>query len=173
MQERNVISGTTATIFSSLADGMESLAVWLLVAFVLIVADLRFGVRASKKRGEKVRGSRVVRRTINKLVDYICWISIAWVLGGSFGEVFDVPLLAAIVMLIVCSIEMSSILDNYFEYKGLHLHFNIWKFFSKIFKVSAIEESIEDKPKHHERHRQDNSSLHCDSGGETSDGPGN
>ena len=71
MQERNVISGTTATIFSSLADGMESLAVWLLVAFVLIVADLRFGVRASKKRGEKVRGSRVVRRTINKLVDYM------------------------------------------------------------------------------------------------------
>lgn len=169
MQERNVISGTTATIFSSFADGMESLAVWLLVAFVLTVADLRFGVKAAMKRGEKVRGSRVIRRTINKLVDYICWISIAWVLGGSFGEVFDIPLLAAIVMLVVCSIEISSIFDNYFEYKGLHLHFNVWKFFSKIFKISAIEESIEDKPKHHERHRQDNSSLHRDSRGETGD----
>lgn len=169
MQERNVISGTTATVFSSFADGMESLAVWLLAAFVLIVVDLRFGVKAALARGEKIRGSRVIRRTVNKMVDYICWISLALVLGGSFGKAFDMPLLVAIVMLVVCCIEISSIFDNYFEYKGMGKHFNVWKFFSRLFKVSAIEESIEDKPKHHERHRQDNSPLHRDSRGETGD----
>lgn len=151
MQERNVISGTTATIFSSFVEGWESLIVWLVVAFVLILADLRFGVKASKKRGEKIRGSRAIRRTVNKMVDYICWISIAWVLGGSFGRVFEMPLLVTIVMLIVCSVEISSIFDNYFEYKGLNKRFNVWKFFSKIFKISAIEESIEDKPKNDEK----------------------
>ena len=91
MQERNVISGTTATIFSSFVDGWESLVVWLVVAFVLILADLKFGVQASMKRGEKIRGSRVIRQTVNKMVDYICWISIAWVLGNSFGKVFEIP----------------------------------------------------------------------------------
>lgn len=153
MQERNVISGATATVFSSFVDGWENLVIWLIVAFVLILADLKFGVQASIKRGEKVRGSRVVRRTVNKIVDYICWISIAWVLGNSFGKVFEIPLLVAIIMLIVCSIEISSIFDNYFEYKGLHKHFNVWKFFSKIFKVSAIEESIEEKPKENEKNK--------------------
>lgn len=147
MQERNVISGAMATVFSPFVDGWEGLVIWLIVAFVLILADLRFGVKAALKRGEKVRGSRVIRRTVNKMVDYICWISIAWVLGNSFGKIFHIPLLVAIVMLVVCSIEISSIFDNYFEYRGLSKRFNVWKFFSKIFKISAIEESIEDKPK--------------------------
>ena len=153
MQERNVISGTTATIFSSFVEGWESLVVWLIVAFVLILADLKFGVQASIKRGEKIRGSRMIRRTVNKMVDYICWISIAWVLGSSFGKVFDIPLLVAIIMLVVCSIEISSIFDNYFEYKGLSKRFNVWRFFSKLFKISAIEESIEDKPKEDEKNQ--------------------
>lgn len=145
MQERNVISGTTATIFSAFVEGWETLVIWLIVAFVLILADLWFGVEAAAKRGENIRGSRVIRRTINKMVDYICWISIAWVLGSSFGRLFEIPLLVAIVMLIVCSIEISSIFDNYFEYKGLNKRFNVWKFFSKLFKIEALEESIEDK----------------------------
>ena len=151
MQERNVISGAAATVFSSFVDGWEGLVVWLIVAFVLILADLRFGVIASKKRGEKIRGSRAIRRTVNKIVDYICWVSIAWVLGNSFGKIFHIPLLVAIVMLIVCSVEISSIFDNYFECKGLNKKFNVWKFFSRIFKISEIEESIEDKPKNNEK----------------------
>ena len=145
MQERNVISGVTATVFSQFVDGWENLIIWLIVAFVLILADLWFGIEASTKRGEIIRGSRAMRRTINKMVDYICWISIAWVLGNSFGKLFDIPLLVAIIMLIICSIEVSSIFDNYFEYKGVNKRFNVWKFFSKIFKISAIEESIEEK----------------------------
>lgn len=151
MQERNVISGAAATVFTPFIDGWESLIVWLIVAFVLILADLKFGVQASMKRGEKIRGSRVIRRTVNKMVDYICWISIAWILGSSFGRIFDIPLLAAIIMLVVCSIEISSIFDNYFEYKGLNKRFNVWRFFSKLLRISAIEESIEDKTKEDEK----------------------
>ena len=146
-QERNVISGATATVLSSFVDGWEYLIIWLIVAFVLIMADLRFGVKAAMKRGEMIRGSRVIRRTVNKMVDYICWVSIAWVLGGSFGKIFDIPWLVAIVMLVVCSIEISSIFDNYFEYRGMRKRFNVWKFFSKLFKIPAIEESIEEPTK--------------------------
>ena len=153
MQERNVVSGTAAAVFSSFTDGLEAIALWLVVAFVLIIVDLRFGVKAARKRGEKIRGSRAVRRTVNKMVDYICWISLAWVLGSSFGEVFEIPLLVAIVMLVVCSVEISSIFDNYFEYRGIGKRFNVWRFFSRLFKISEIEESIEDKPENHEKHQ--------------------
>lgn len=144
MQERNVISGAVAAMTSPFVEGWESLIIWLIVAFVLILVDLRFGIQAALRRGEKIRGSRAIRRTVNKMVDYICWISIAWVLGHSFGNIFDIPLLVAIIMLVVCSVELSSIFDNYFEYKGLSKRFNVWKFFSKLFRIS-LEESIEDK----------------------------
>lgn len=144
MTERNLISGVTASVLSPFVDGWESLMVWMVVAFTLILADLRFGIMAARKRREAIRGSRAVRRTINKMVDYICWVSIAYVLGGSFGRIFDVPLLASIVMLIVCAIELSSIFDNYFEYKGLKKKFNIWKFYAKMFKIPDLEDVIED-----------------------------
>ena len=144
-----------AAVLSPFVDGWESLVVWLIVALVLILADLRFGVAASRKRGERIRRSRVIRRTINKMVDYICWISIAWALGNSFGKVFNIPLLVAIVMLIACSIEISSIVDNYFEYKGINKRLNVWKFFSKLFKIPAIEESIEDKSENNESDEKD------------------
>lgn len=146
MGERNIIGSVTASILAPFVDGWESLVVWLIVALALIFGDLRFGIMAAKKRGEQIRGSRALRRTINKFVDYICWVSIAWAIGGSFGRLFNVPLLAAIIMLIVCIIELSSIFDNYFAYKGLKKKFNVWKFFAKLFKIPEIEESIEDKP---------------------------
>ncbi len=147
MNERNVLAGTAATVLSPFVDGWQNLLIWGIVAFALIIGDLRFGICAARKRGEKIRGSRAVRRTVNKMVDYICWVSIAIVLGGSFGQIFGVPLLAAIIMLIVCTIELSSIFDNYFEYKGIKKKFNAWKFFAKIFRIPGIEESIEDAEK--------------------------
>lgn len=147
MTQRNILSAVSAAVLTPLVEGTEGIVIWVLVAFALILGDLRFGIMASLKKGEKIRGSRAVRRTINKMVDYICWVSIAWVLGASFGKIFGVPLLAAIIMVIVCTVELSSIFDNYFEYKGLKKRFNIWKFFSKLFKIPEIEESIENKPK--------------------------
>lgn len=145
MNERNIISGFAATVLSPFADGWQYLFVWLIVACALILGDLRFGIMAARKRGEKIRGSRAIRRTINKFVDYLCWVSIAMVLGGSFGHIFGVPLLAAIIMVVVCGVELSSIYDNYFEYKGLKKRFNVWKFFTKIFRIPEIAESMEDE----------------------------
>lgn len=144
MTERNIISGATATFLTPFVEGWESLVVWCIVAFALILGDLRFGIMAAVKRGEKIRGSRAIRRTINKMVDYLCWVSIAYVLGGSFGHIFNIPLLAAIIMVVVFAVELSSIFDNYFEYRGIKKRLNVWKFFAKIFRVPEIEDSIED-----------------------------
>lgn len=160
MTERNLIGGVTASVLSPFVDGWESLMVWMVVAFTLILADLRFGIMAARKRREVIRGSRAVRRTINKMVDYICWVSIAYVLGGSFGRIFDVPLLASIVMLIVCAIELSSIFDNYFEYKGLKKKFNIWRFYTKMFKIPDLEDVIEDADDQEKKMIKENESAY-------------
>jgi hypothetical protein len=142
MQERNVLAGATATVISPLVDFYGKLLPFLLLAILLITIDSRFGIQASRKRGETIRTSRAIRRAINKFVDYICWITLAGMLGQTFGVVFHIPLLSMIVLLVVYTIELSSIFNNYFFCKGLKFKFNGLKFISKMTKVN-VEEIIE------------------------------
>ncbi len=142
MQERNVLAGATATVISPLVDFYGKLMPFLILAILLIAIDSRFGIQASKKRGETIRASRAIRRAINKFVDYICWITLAGLLGQTFGMVFHIPLLSAIVLLVVYTIELSSIFNNYFFYKGIKFKFNGLKFISKV-SGTNVEEIIE------------------------------
>ena len=144
MQDRNVIAGATAAVISPLVDFYSKLLPFLILAVALIVIDSRFGIQASRKRGETYRASRAVRRAINKLVDYICWITLAGMIGQTFGTAFHIPLLSIIVLCIVYSIELSSIFNNYFFYKGIKKKFNGWKFFSKLTGNDAIESALEE-----------------------------
>jgi phosphate starvation-inducible membrane PsiE len=143
MQDRNVIAGSAAAVISPLVDFYSKLLPFLLLAMALIAIDSRFGIQASKKRGETIRISRAIRRAINKMVDYICWITLAGMIGQTFGTAFHIPLLSVIVLCIVYGIELTSIFNNYFFYKGLKLKFNGLKFFSKVTGQNAIEEAIE------------------------------
>ena len=143
IQERNVLAGATATVISPLVDFYGKLLPFLLLAILLIAIDSRFGILASKKRNEPIRASRAVRRAINKFVDYICWITLAGMLGHTFGVVFHIPLLSMLVLLMVYTIELSSIFNNYFFYKGVKIKFNGLKFFSKISGTNA--EDVIDK----------------------------
>lgn len=145
MQERNVLGATSAAVVSPLVDFYVNLAPFIMLALVLIVVDSRFGVLAAKKRGEVIRTSRKWRRAINKLVDYICWVTLAGLLGRTFGTAFHIPVMSTIVLCIVYGIELTSIVNNYFEYKGINKKFNGWKFFAKITGNNAIEGAIEEK----------------------------
>lgn len=145
MQDRNVIGASTAAMISPLVDFYANLAPYLLLAIALIVIDSRFGIKAARKRGETIRTSRKWRRAINKLVDYICWVTLAGMIGQTFGVAFHIPILSAIVLCIVYGIELTSIVNNYFEYKGINKKFNGWKFFAKVTGNEAIEGAIEDK----------------------------
>lgn len=143
MQERNIIGGFTAAVLSPFVEGWQQMLWFLILAIILILGDLRFGIAAAKKRDEKIRPSRAVRRSLNKLVDYICWLSIATVVGVNFGSVFGLPLLSVIIMAVVCIIEMSSIVDNYLEYKGIKKKVNVIKLIARIFRRPEIEEVLE------------------------------
>ena len=142
---------------SPFIEGWQQMLWFLILAIILILGDLRFGIAAAKKRGERIRPSRAVRRSINKLVDYICWLSIATVVGINFGTVFDVPLLSVIIMAIVCLIELSSIIDNYLEYKGIKKKVNLIKLIAHIFRRPEIEDVLE-STEQNEQNQEDNES---------------
>ena len=145
MNERNVVS------FGFLAMFMDVFAPlrWVMIAaLVLIFVDLRFGVRAARARGEVVRTSRAIRRTVNKIVDYCCWILLAGALGEAFGNPFGIPLLPLLVLLVVFGCEINSCYSNYFESRGKHIKVNIFKLFAK--KTDIIEPEDNPPPKQEE-----------------------
>ena len=85
MNERNVINGTLASYLAWAADFFSPIRWFLLAALALVLADLKFGIDAARYRGEVIRKSRAVRRSINKVIDYICWILVATSFGQAFG----------------------------------------------------------------------------------------
>lgn len=142
MQERNIINGATTAMVAPLLDFYNNLIPFILLAIVLIIVDSRFGIAAARKRGETIRPSRKWRRAINKLVDYVCWVTLAGLFGQTFGSILGVPILSGLFLLIVYGIEVTSCFNNYFEYKGIKKKVNIFKLFNR----PEVENCIEDIP---------------------------
>ena len=146
MQDRNIIGAATSMALMPFIDFYKSLTPFIILAIVLIIADSRFGVEAAQKRGEAIRQSRKWRRAINKLVDYICWISLAGVFSNTYSNILGIPMLSGIVLLIVYAIELVSCFNNYFEFKGVPIRLSMTTIFTHWFKkVSKSEVDIIEK----------------------------
>lgn len=125
MQEKNIINGMLAVFLSEFFAFLAPLKWLAFCGIILIIADLRFGIMASKKRGEKIRTSRAIRRSVNKLIDYTCWVLLACALEHTFAVPFHIPLMPTLVMLIVYGVEIDSIFSNYFEYRDINIKVSI------------------------------------------------
>lgn len=146
MQEKNIINGMLAVFLSEFFAFLTPLKWLAFCGIILIIADLRFGIMASKKRGEKIRTSRAIRRSVNKLIDYTCWVLLACALEHTFAEPFHIPLLPTLVMLIVYGVEIDSIFSNYFEYRDINIKVSIVEFIKKkIGDLFEIKEAQNDK----------------------------
>lgn len=126
---------------------------WLiLLCLVLILADLKFGIENSMAHGEVIRTSRALRRTINKFIDYLCWL----MFGVVFAEAFAVPLgidymtVTVCIMLLACFNEVDSIMQNYHAARGID-GVSLIKFVISLVKKKnkdvgeALEETLKDK----------------------------
>jgi hypothetical protein len=141
--EHNIIGGVMSVALSSMINFLAPLKWFALLGIVLIIADLRFGVQAAKARGEVVRFSRAGKRTMNKLVDYICWIFLAAAIHKAFIQ-FDIPLLPALVLLVIYGLEINSCFSNYFESRGKKIKVDFFGIFKK--KMDIIEVKEDEKP---------------------------
>lgn len=138
--ERNIIGGLVAILLSDMIEFFVPLKWFGFLAFVLILADLRFGVRAAKRRGEKVRFSRAIRRTGNKMVDYTAWILLAGAFGKAFHSFYASEYLPHLALIVVFGTELNSCFSNFFEASGKQLKINIFKLFSKDKNIIEIQE---------------------------------
>lgn len=140
MGERNILTVSTTVVVSPLVEFYDKMLPWIMLAAVLIVVDCRFGVQAAIRRHEQIRMSRMWRRSLNKLVDYVCWVTIAGLCTQSFGAALGVPVVSMGLLFVVYGIEINSCVNNYFEYKGIRKRLNFWRLVNR----PEIEDAMED-----------------------------
>lgn len=129
-----------SAIGATIAGFYAHLAPWLLLGAVLVLVDLRFGILAARTRGETIRTSRAVRRTVNKMMDYLCWVTVAELASRTFGVTIGVPVVSMGTLFVIYAIEFNSCMNNYFEYKGIKGKFDIWR----LIRRRNVSEIIDD-----------------------------
>ena len=110
---------------------------WMIVAvIVLIIVDFRFGRSESRKRKKEAeeaghttiakmhefRGSRAIRRTCNKFVDYMTLLLMFCILGFAITEPYgicDHVFMSGIAVVIASVCELTSIFGHFFYLKGI------------------------------------------------------
>lgn len=126
-----------AAVGLAMSEFYGHLAPWLLLGLVLVMVDLRFGLLAAKARKEEIRPSRACRRTINKAIDYLCWVTLAEVCTRTFGVSIGSPIISMAILFVIYGIELNSCVNNYLEYKGIKKK---WNFFKLVNKENLLED---------------------------------
>ena len=143
-----MFSAMMAALGMVLADFYGHLAPWLLFGMGLVLVDLRFGLLAAKARKEEIRPSRAWRRTLNKMVDYLCWVTLAEMCSRTFGITLGAPIVSMAMLFIIYGIELNSCVNNYLEYKGINKR---WNFFKLVNKEKLLEDVEADGPQGEEQ----------------------
>ena len=122
--------GTSAMLITFFNQSLHLLVPFFITTIILVFVDLLFGVEAAKLRyanhekdAERVRASTALRRTINKIVSYSCWV----VLGATLSVAFQQDWIHFAMMAIIIVNELISIIDNYFYCHGKKVT-GLWKF---------------------------------------------
>lgn len=136
MAETVVQTSTTAILTSIFYQALADSIIWLVIAAVAIVCDLFFGCEAARRRGERVRFSRAVRRTGNKVCEYLCWVMLSITI--SIG--FSADWLKYAIFAIIYGNELSSCLSNYFAAKGKRITLNIFSLLGQRLGLSGLED---------------------------------
>lgn len=118
-----------SSLLIEVGDILFELRWWILAAFGLILADLWFGIRVSKKKGIEVRRSSAGRRTFNKFIDYVLYIVLGTTLAMALGQPWDIrPVYIASGILILCyAFEIDSIYSHVCYLHGAKKEISIFK----------------------------------------------
>ena len=152
----NVTETTTQSLFKTSMVGLfgectqiiYDIRWMILLAIILILSDLWFGISASRVQGIVIRKSMAGRRTLNKLVDYICYILLGAVLGKAIGEPYGMnPIVVSITVMVICyCFEVDSIYGHICEIHGIKKRYSIWRILFKLLtlKFKDVGEAFKD-----------------------------
>lgn len=110
-----VQSGASAALVTILQTAVLRMIPYAVPGLFLVILDLAYGVKAAKIRGEQVRASTAIRRSLTKIFLYICWL----ILATTIAIAFDKSWLEWGTLALVYGNEGLSIIGNYLESKGL------------------------------------------------------
>ena len=157
-----VVEGSaTVAIMAFFSIAMREILPWLALCIPFIVLDLMYGIRAARHRGDKVRISTAIRRSVDKLVSYVMWVAAAVMLA----QLFEVRWLEKAVLGLVYGNELISIIGNHLETKGVELSISdLWRLLvrkgaGKV-GVDITQEEAEAIIKDKEEERKDESAGH-------------
>jgi len=111
---------TTICLFA-----LETVRVMLpfaLIAVLLVTVDLFFGVRAAKFRKDSISFSYALIKSGNKLVSYLCWVSVIAAVDCVTTDGGKYDTLKWFLYASVAIIEGSSTVNNWLEPKGLKVN---------------------------------------------------
>ena len=138
------IIGFTSECYAIIVD----LRWMILLAFVLILSDFWFGISVSRMQGIEVRKSRAGRRTLNKVIDYLCYVLLGAVIGKAIGDPYGLnPITVSITIMILCyCFEIDSIYNHICELHGVKKSYSIWAILWKFitFKFKDVGEAFQD-----------------------------
>ena len=143
MIETSVIKGAMASVLAVVGELYYPLRWLMLLAFVLIILDLRWGVAAARMRGEDVQFSRAGRRTINKMIDYFCWATVAGLIEAALFNKFSIqgiPIGQLLLMIFIFAFEIDSVYSNYCEARSIKKRWDILKWVSKKTSLEKVEQ---------------------------------
>ena len=132
-----VEGGATIGVVAFFSEAMRQTLPWLILAVPIIVLDLLYGIRAAKYRGEKVRWSTAIRRTVDKAVGYVMWCAAAVMIA----QLFEVAWLDKAILGLVYGNELISVLGNYLETKGITL--SVGALWNLIFRKAGEKVGVE------------------------------
>lgn len=101
-------------VTQDIGHGMTLIFICAIAILIAVLLDLNTGINSAKKCKERIR-SHILRRTINKIVDYyrlLFFGVIIDVLGLAFVW-YNIPYCAILVTLGIVLIEAKSVLENY------------------------------------------------------------
>lgn len=115
----NIVNGgIKMVVLAALAEFMSPLIWFFVLALVIAPLDTKWGIAAARRNGEHVCVGRAITKTLNKMVNFACWI----VLAGALGKVLE-PIcrpyfihIAALALIYIR--EINSCYRNYFVSKG-------------------------------------------------------
>lgn len=154
-ETNNIITTFFAAMGMVITEFYSHLSGWLLFGLALVLVDLRFGILAARKRGEEIRPSRATRRTINKSIDYLSWVTLAELASRTFGVTIGVPVVSLGMLFIIYAIELNSCMNNYFEYKGIRKRFDVWRLIRRKSLDEAVDDLADDHPDKASRRKPD------------------
>lgn len=134
----NNLSGVGTMGLAISTDVMQELfdlRYFILILVLLITADLYFGIRESRTKGQRIRRSRALRRSLNKFMDYIFAIMFVCLLHIFFLQHnLSIPYFPLFAFGLVSLFELESVINHW-----LVLHHREEINFKNLFKAIVKE----------------------------------